>query len=143
MNIVNLPLAAFLPGSYVPPGRHKIEVYRKFSRVDTFEQLDELETEIRDRFGPLPETVLNMIEIKHLQLLAQPWQIDDIHLEEKYIVFRYRNRQKMELLAARSGKRLRIVDHRSAYLVYQNEEGDRPDPRTAIKVLLQPLAIPL
>jgi transcription-repair coupling factor (superfamily II helicase) len=140
---IDLPLPAYLPGSYVPPGRHKIEVYRKFSRIDTFEQMAELETEIRDRFGPLPETVLNMIDIKRLQLLAQTWQIDDIHLEEKYIVFRYRNRERIELLAARSGKRLRIVDHRSAYLVYQNEEAESPDPQTAIKALLQPTAIPL
>src|SRR5213079_320908 len=64
---VDLPISAFLPGSYVPPGRHKIEVYRKFSRVDSFEQLTELENELRDRFGPLPEPAQNLCEIKQLQ----------------------------------------------------------------------------
>jgi transcription-repair coupling factor (superfamily II helicase) len=140
---VDLPLPAYLPGSYVPPGRHKIEVYRKFSRVESFEQLEELETEIRDRFGPLPDTVLNMIEIKRLQLLAQRWQIDDIHLEDKDIVLRYRNRQQIEALALRSGKRLRIVDGRSAYLVYQTELAEKAGPLAAVKALLQPPAVPL
>jgi transcription-repair coupling factor (superfamily II helicase) len=140
---VDLPLPAYLPGSYVPPGRHKIEVYRKFSRVESFEQLDELETEIRDRFGPLPDTVLNMIEIKRLQLLAQGWQIDDIHLEEKYIVLRYRNREQIETLASRSRKRLRIVDGRSAYFVYQTEFAETHDPLAAVKALLQQPGVPV
>ena len=140
---IDLPLPAYLPGSYVPPGRHKIEVYRKFSRVESFEQLEELETEIRDRFGPVPEAVMNMIEIKRLQLLAQVWQIDDIHLEEKYVVLRYRNRERIEALAARSQRRLRIVDARSAYLVYQTEEAENLDPVAAVKALLQPMAVPL
>jgi transcription-repair coupling factor (superfamily II helicase) len=140
---VDLPLPAYLPGSYVPPGRHKIEVYRKFSRVETFEQLEELETEIRDRFGPVPDTVLNMIEIKRLQLLAQRWQIDDIHLEEKYVVLRYRNREQIETLASRSQRRLRVVDGRSAYLVYQTEEAENADPLTAVKALLQPMTVSL
>jgi transcription-repair coupling factor (superfamily II helicase) len=140
---VDLPLPAYLPGSYVPPGRHKIEVYRKFSRVESFEQLEELEFEIRDRFGPLPDTVINMVTIKRLQLLAQRWQIDDIHLEEQYVVLRYRNREQIEALASRSEKRLRIVDGRSAYLVYQAELAERADPVEAVKALLQPFAVRL
>jgi transcription-repair coupling factor (superfamily II helicase) len=140
---VDLPLTAYLPGSYVPPGRHKIDVYRKFSRVDSFAQLEEIETELRDRFGPVPDYVGNMIEIKRLQLLAQSWQIDDIHLEDKYIVVRYRNREKVEALASRSRGRLRIVDSRSAYLIYQAEEAENPDPVAAVKSLLQPSAVPV
>jgi len=140
---VDLPLPAFLPGSYVPPGRHKIDVYRKFSRVESFEQLAELETELRDRFGPIPEPVSNMIELKNLQLLAQAAQIDDIHLEGKDIVVRYRNREKIERLATLSRKRLRVVDGRSAYLVYQNEDGATANSIAALKALLQQNRIPL
>jgi transcription-repair coupling factor (superfamily II helicase) len=140
---VNLPLSAYLPGSYIPPGRPKIDVYRKFSRVESFEQLAELETEIRDRFGPIPEPVGNMIEIKRLQLLAQAWQIDDIHLEDRFVVLRYRNRSQIELLAARSRKGLRIVDGRSAYLLYQTEDETSADPVAALKALLQSNRVPL
>ena len=84
-----------------------------------------------------------MIEIKRLQLLAQSWQIDDIHLEDKYIVLRYRNREQVETLASRSRGRLRIVDSRSAYLVYQTEEAEHRDPVAAVKSLLQPNAVPV
>lgn len=140
---VNLPLPAYLPGAYVPPGRHKIEVYRKFSRVETLGQLEELETELRDRFGPLPESAANMVEIRRLQLLAQSWQIGDIHLEKEFVVFRYRDRSRIESLAARSRKRLRIVDERTAYLLCPPEETAISGRLAAIKALLQPDGVPL
>ena len=134
---INLPLSAYLPGSFVPPGRAKIEVYRKFSRVENPHQLAELEGELRDRFGPIPEAVLGMIETKRLQLLAQAWQIDDIHLEDEFIVFRYRNRRRIEALAQTVHPRLRIVDDRSAYFVYQSGAPQSSDPVEAAKALLQ------
>ena len=140
---INLPVQAYLPGSFVPPGRHKIDVYRKFSRVESLAQLVELESELRDRFGPLPDQVANMIEIKRLQLLAQGWQIDNIHLEDECVVFLYRNREMIDKLAAVSQKRLRIVDSRSAYLLYQPGDGPGASPIEAAKALLQANAIPL
>jgi transcription-repair coupling factor (superfamily II helicase) len=118
-------------------------VYRKFSRVESLEQLDELETELRDRFGPLPEPVANMVEIKRLQLCAQEWQVDDIHLEKRDVVLRYRNQALIQKLAAGSRQRLRVVDDRSAYLVGPAEEGANFDPIGAVKALLQPKRIPL
>lgn len=88
---VNLPVTAFLPSEYIPEGRPKIEMYRKFSTVATLELLEELKTELRDRYGPLPEPVEKMIQIRELQIPAVQWQIDDIHLEPGYVVFGYRN----------------------------------------------------
>jgi transcription-repair coupling factor (superfamily II helicase) len=113
---VDLPLAAYLPGSYVPPGRHKIEVYRKLSRIESFAQLEEFQNELRDRFGPAPDVVQNLFAVRQLQLLAQAWQIDDIHRENEFLVFRYRSVQRINELARRGGHKLRIVDGRSAYL---------------------------
>ncbi|HLJ10961.1 MAG TPA: TRCF domain-containing protein, partial [Planctomycetaceae bacterium] len=121
----------------------KIDVYRKFSRVDSIEQLAELEVELRDRFGPIPEPVSNMIAIKQLQLLAQSWQIDDIHLEKSDVVLRYRNREQVDALAARAIGRLRIVDGRTAYLIRGAGIESNGEPIAALKALLQPNGVRL
>jgi transcription-repair coupling factor (superfamily II helicase) len=134
---VDLPVAAYLPGSYVPPGRQKTEVYRKFSRVESLDQLEELSSELRDRFGPVPAPAINLVEIKRLQLLAQRWQIDDIHLENSFAVFGYRNPQRIRELAAGSGNRLRVVDGRSAYLPMPQEEVSEKVVLEQLKALLQ------
>jgi transcription-repair coupling factor (superfamily II helicase) len=135
---VNLPISAYLPGAYVPPGRHKIDVYRRLSRVSTQPELAELTDELRDRFGPIPPEAALLFELKELQLLAQGWQIDDIHLEDRFAVFGYRNPRQIEKLGRRWGDRLRVVDQRSAYLVLEDGEASPHAILALLKSVLQP-----
>ena len=129
---VNLPVTAYLPSEYIPDGRPKIEMYRKFSIVSTLELLNELTQELRDRYGPIPEPVEKMIQIRELQILAVGWQIDDIHLEPGYVVFGYRNPKKIAKLSRLSTTPLRIVDDREACLVLPPRP---PEPDELLKLL--------
>ncbi|WP_373653440.1 transcription-repair coupling factor [Schlesneria sp. DSM 10557] len=134
---VNLPVTAFLPSEYIPEGRPKIEMYRKFSTVATLELLEELKTELRDRYGPLPEPVEKMIQIRELQILAVQWQIDDIHLEPGYVVFGYRNPKKIAKLARLSFDPIRIVDEREACLVLPPKPPEPEELLGLLKRVLQ------
>ncbi|MCA8995784.1 MAG: transcription-repair coupling factor, partial [Planctomycetaceae bacterium] len=115
---IDLPVTAFLPGSYIPPGRHKIDVYRKLSSVATLGELEDVANEIRDRFGPPPEEAIQFLSLKELELLAYGWGIDNIRLEEdRFAVFAYLNAQRIHDLAGKLGRSLRIVDRRNSYLL--------------------------
>ncbi|MDZ4684164.1 MAG: TRCF domain-containing protein, partial [Planctomycetaceae bacterium] len=113
---VDLPVSAYLPADYVPTGRPKIEMYRKVSSVKNADELEHLREEFRDRFGPLPPPVEMLLEIRELQIGALSWQIDDIHLEDDYLVLGYRNPRKMQKLAKISPLPVRIGDARVAYI---------------------------
>lgn len=134
---VNLPVTAYLPSEYIPDGRPKIEIYRKFSMVSTLELLNELKEELRDRYGPLPEPVEKMIQIRELQILAIRWQIDDIHLEPNYAVFGYRNPKKINKLVKLSAVPLRIVDDREACLVLPHGLTDPDELLVLLKGVLE------
>ena len=69
---------------------------------------------------------------------AHQWQIGSIHLEDGFAVFGYTNRPKIEQLAARSGKRLRVVDGESAYLPLAVEATDGEAVLGVLQSLLQP-----
>jgi transcription-repair coupling factor (superfamily II helicase) len=136
---IDLPVSAFLPGSYVASMKQKIEIYRKLSQVESVEQLAEWEAELRDRFGPLPPEVERLREVRQLQVFAHHWQIDDIHLEApKYAVFRYRNPRKIGQLAKRWEGQLRVVDALSAYLVLPERELSTDELVATLKSVLQP-----
>ena len=124
---VDLPVSAFLPPHYVPPGRQKIEMYRRFSSLQSLNELEEFVAELRDRFGGLPEEVDRMVIVKRLQLLAHSWKIDDIHLEEGYAVFGYNDQLVIQELARGCGDRLRVVDHRQAYLVLDADLAEQDE----------------
>jgi transcription-repair coupling factor (superfamily II helicase) len=83
------------------------------------------------------------IELKRLQLLAQPWQIDDLHLEPGYLVLGYRHPGKIRQLVRASGGRLRIVDQRSAYLPLADAVASGRKLLVVVKSLLQQIPFPV
>ena len=70
-------------------------------------------------------------------LLALRWLIESIHLEDGYIVFRYRDRKTIAQLAASSKGRLRVVDDRSAYLPIRKDLTNPDSILAVIKALLR------
>lgn len=110
---VDLPVSAYLPGSYIPPGRQKIEIYRKFSSVSTNEELNDLIFEIRDRYGAPPPAVDMLIELKQLQIAAWNWQIETIRISDGFVVFGYRDKALVDKLAKKQRK-IRVVDSQEA-----------------------------
>ena len=113
---IELPTAAYIPDDYVPDIRLKIDLYRRLRRAGTYDDLAEFRAELVDRFGKLPAPVERMLELSELRLDATIWQIVSITVEDRYLVFGYADRQRMEQLVRVFRGPLRIADHKSAYL---------------------------
>jgi|DewCreStandDraft_2_1066082.scaffolds.fasta_scaffold00062_97 transcription-repair coupling factor (superfamily II helicase) len=67
---VDLPLDALIPESYIPDLTTKMNFYQRMAAVTTRQQIDELEHELRDRFGPLPPQVKNLLFILRVKVAA-------------------------------------------------------------------------
>ncbi|MBC7354503.1 MAG: transcription-repair coupling factor, partial [Thermogutta sp.] len=134
---VDLPCQAYLPDSYIPDIRTKIDLYRKLARLTEVSQLADFAQELRDRFGPLPSPVERLLELHELRIHAHWWRIRNIHQEATFVVFQYVSRRKMENLQKLAKGRLRIVDHESAYLVADDWVGDIDRLLSELKTLLQ------
>ncbi len=113
---LDLPGETFIPRTYVPDMRMKIDLYRRLTRVTTPEETADLKIEMLDRFGPLPTPVQRMVKFAELRVASARWQIESVGREEGYIVFQFASRPKIEELNRANRGRLRIVDNRSAYL---------------------------
>jgi transcription-repair coupling factor (superfamily II helicase) len=135
---VDLPIQAFLPRDYVSDLRLKIDLYRRLARITREDQLDEFATELTDRFGPTPPQVEQLLALARLRVRAHNWGIADIHLEDNYAVLMYTQRPKIEQLAARSRKQLRVVDAKSAYLPLKNalSGSDTGNPTSLLELLI-------
>ncbi|MFN0197305.1 MAG: transcription-repair coupling factor [Planctomycetaceae bacterium] len=134
---VHLPGKAYFPDEYIPAGRQKIDLYRRVSAVANSDELNDFVNELRDRFGPPPEVVLRLIAMKELQLLAQSWQIDDLHLEGGYLVLGYRSVTRIHELAACSRTPVRIVDTQHAMVLLPKTELSDDGLLTYVKSVLQ------
>jgi transcription-repair coupling factor (superfamily II helicase) len=84
---IELPVDAHLPHDYVPGERLRLEAYKKLATVETFEAVDEVEAELRDRYGALPNPVQNLLEVARLRVIARRARIGDIGLQGKVVRF--------------------------------------------------------
>ena len=135
---VDLPLQAFLPDEYIPDRRAKIDLYRRLTRLNQFEQISEIKNEMLDRFGPLPKEVKRLFKLAVVKLEAAVWQINTIFIDDKYLGFRYENKMRIEQLAAAHQGRLRVVDDQSAYITLKSAENDPDRLLSLVKSILQP-----
>ena len=112
---IDLPGEAYLPTEYISDMRTKIDLYRRFTRIASDDDLRQLSEELCDRFGTPPEPVERLFQLQALRIDAAVWQIDSIWLEDDYLVYTYADRSRAEQLVAASKGKLRIVDAHSIY----------------------------
>lgn len=88
------PSAAVLPADYIPDTAQRLEIYRRLAAVRNTEDLEKLKTELRDRFGPIPEPVELLILTTELKLVAARYGIASIKVESDKLILT-RNGQLM------------------------------------------------
>jgi transcription-repair coupling factor (superfamily II helicase) len=74
--------AAGLPHNYVTEPQHRIELYRKLAQATDKAGLDNLQKEMRDRFGPLPPPVELLLQMAELKILASDKSVTTIEVKD-------------------------------------------------------------
>jgi transcription-repair coupling factor (superfamily II helicase) len=64
---LDLPLTANLPSDYVSREDLRLEAYRRLATVTTHAEVDDVESEWLDRYGPLPDPATALLRIGHLR----------------------------------------------------------------------------
>jgi transcription-repair coupling factor (superfamily II helicase) len=87
--VVDLPVEAHLPDSYVPETAQKLELYRRLARARTAGDLAAFRQEVTDRYGPMPAPVLRLVEVAELRLAAEGAGVASLSREEGWLVVRF------------------------------------------------------
>jgi transcription-repair coupling factor (superfamily II helicase) len=73
---------AFLPTSYITDPPARIDAYRRLADAPAKAALDRLRDEWRDRFGPLPPAVENLLVLQAIRLLAASKRIPSVEARD-------------------------------------------------------------
>jgi transcription-repair coupling factor (superfamily II helicase) len=87
--VLDLPLEAHLPDDYVPDEAQKLELYRRLARARSSADLAAFRQEVTDRFGPMPEPVVRLVEVAELRLDAESAGVSSISREDGLLVVRF------------------------------------------------------
>ena len=93
---VNLGVDLKIDESYVPEMNQRLMVYRKIAATRTEKDLDKVLEEIRDRYGPLPSSVLNLAEYGRVRVIADRLGVDTIDREGKIVVIKFRPQTRVD-----------------------------------------------
>ena len=139
--VVDLPVTAYMPSEFIPPGRAKIEIYRRLSDLASIEQLRDFESELQDRFGKIPKNGQRLLSLQEIQILARLWKVNRVYLEDGFIVLSYNEEKYMKLLKqSRLKSRLRIVDKKQAYYLMKDANPSAGRLLGLLKKMLQPFS---
>ena len=75
---IELAVNAHLPENYIDSERLRLDIYRRIADVSTLNEIDELISELRDRFGEEPIQVKLLMEVAKLRLIAREKGLSEI-----------------------------------------------------------------
>jgi transcription-repair coupling factor (superfamily II helicase) len=59
---------AYVPADYVPYEQAKVDVHRRIAGAVEVAELEELREELEDRFGPVPQPLMNLIQLQRARI---------------------------------------------------------------------------
>jgi len=97
---------AFFPEPYMPEGGMRLNYYRELSRAKNLAAVDEMERDVADRFGRLPEAGKNLFDMVRVRVLGEQLGAEKISVDRPECIIEFPrdgvDRERALDIAARS-----------------------------------------
>src|SRR6202795_679494 len=93
---VNLGVDLRIDESYVGDMNQRLMLYRKVAAARREEEIDQVLEEAVDRYGPLPDSVLNLADYGRIRVMADRLGIEAIDREGHTVVLKFRPQAKVD-----------------------------------------------
>lgn len=103
---VNLRIPALIPDKYIPDVHTRLNIYKRLSAIDSNEGFNEIQVELIDRFGLLPEEVKHLIRVTQIRLQAESLGIDKIEANAQQIKIEFGSKPEVDPLVI-----VKLVQH--------------------------------
>jgi transcription-repair coupling factor (superfamily II helicase) len=86
---INLKVDIRIPEDYLPQVNLRLNLYKRVSSLEKEEEASLVEQEMRDRFGPPPPSVLNLLRYGTIKFLAQKLRVRSLDRVGSRLVLRF------------------------------------------------------
>jgi transcription-repair coupling factor (superfamily II helicase) len=93
---VNLGVDLKIDEGYIPEMNQRLMVYRKVAAARSEKELASTLEEVQDRYGALPDSVLNLAEYGRIRVLADRLGVETIDREGRLVVIKFRPQAKVD-----------------------------------------------
>ncbi|MGA8850043.1 MAG: transcription-repair coupling factor [Dehalococcoidia bacterium] len=85
---ISLPLDAHIPEEYISNLNTRLSLYHRLAGVEHIEEVEDVDRELQDRFGALPQPVDNLLYIVKIKVLATRAEISSVSTQGRQIVIK-------------------------------------------------------
>ena len=82
---VDLPLTAYIPEYYVDDLDVRLSLYQRLAKITLKDEIDEMSRELKDRFGAMPDAVLDLLYTIRIKILAARAGVEAISRDDNNI----------------------------------------------------------
>ncbi|MCB9068470.1 MAG: transcription-repair coupling factor [Calditrichae bacterium] len=83
---VEIDVEMYLPDDYIGAPNEKVIIYHRLVNLDEMTMIDNLVSELRDRFGPLPEPAERLVEMVKIKKLASRLFIKSVKVSKQKMI---------------------------------------------------------
>lgn len=133
---VDMDIDAYIPATYIRSESQKLDIYKRIAGIETFEESEDMQDELLDRFGDLPKAVQNLLAVACLKIRAHNVYVKEIIEKPDEIRLTLYEKAKLnpaafpEFLAHFEG-RMKFTRGEKPALYYRrqkNSRGEEADP---------------
>lgn len=111
---INLRIPAMIPDNYIADIRIRLSYYKALAEITSAEDLDRIEEELRDQFGPIPDPTVNLMGLMLIRRQCKELGVRDVSAGVKSVslIFTEHTKLKPETviqLAVRESKKYSIT----------------------------------
>jgi len=93
---LKLHLDIRIPPQYIPEETQRLRTYKRVAGIRSEQERERLRQELVDRYGPLPESVVNLLEYAGLKLVAEQLGVESIERRQERVLVQFREQAKVD-----------------------------------------------
>lgn len=122
--MVDMDMDAFIPSTYIKNEIQKLDIYKRIAEIETEDELIDMQEELLDRFGDMPNAVNNLLNIALIKSMCHSVYITSLVQKGNEATLTMFPKAKLAVekfpeLLSKHGNRLKLMPQANPYFKYQ------------------------
>jgi transcription-repair coupling factor (superfamily II helicase) len=112
---LELGIESYIPRSYIPVGRQRMEIYRRLAGARSPEALKQLAADLADAYGPAPEEVDVLLDLAEIRIRAARLGVRSIIRMDPDLVFAVKDFSRAKEIFSGAAGTVRLPDEQTVH----------------------------
>lgn len=137
---VDMDINAFIPPGYIRNEVQKLDIYKRIAGIENEDEYQDMQDELIDRFGDMPESVENLLAIAYTKAVAHQADIVEISANKKEIrIIMFEKAQvdvaRIPEIINEHGRKLKFCLDKKPYFIYSFDKKETVDTAKILDVV--------